>query len=87
MPFEFKVKLNKMKYSLWFVVPKQLADYLDLEAGDTLSIAVSDHTMVVRKALPASEIAAEASEKSKQLVAPNETNANESNELFRSKFK
>jgi bifunctional DNA-binding transcriptional regulator/antitoxin component of YhaV-PrlF toxin-antitoxin module len=84
MPFQFKVKLNKMRYSLWFVVPKQVADYLELAAGDTLAIEVTDHTMVVKKAGAVPEIAADA----EQLAAPKESREGPgSNKLFRSKFK
>ncbi|MDD1775887.1 MAG: hypothetical protein LUP94_00870 [Candidatus Methanomethylicus sp.] len=97
MPFEFKVKLNKMKYSLWFVVPKQVTDYLDLEAGDTLAIAVSDHAMTVRKVSATTGAVKEVQKESVEEVleepeinmAPKASDNRQlkTNKIFRSKFK
>lgn len=84
MPFQFKVKLNRMKYSLWFVVPKQVADYLELDVGDTLAIEVTDHTMVVKKASEAPEIKAGSEEITQERK---KKEAAEPNRIFRSKFK
>jgi len=49
MPPSFKVKVGKMKYSLWMTIPKEVAEFLEIHEGDTVLVSTTDHTMEVKK--------------------------------------
>jgi len=49
MPVEFKVKVGKMKNSLWMTIPIQIAEALELKAWDTLAVSITDHVIQARK--------------------------------------
>ncbi len=49
MPLEILIKAVKVGNSLRMTIPKEVTSYLDLKAGDTLAVTVTDHTMEVRK--------------------------------------
>lgn len=49
MPIPFKVKAVKIGNSIRMTIPKQITDYLKIEAGDTLEVIVQDSEMIVRK--------------------------------------
>ena len=49
MPIEFKVKVGSVGHSLKITIPKEICEALDIKAGDTLAITVTDSEMVVRK--------------------------------------
>lgn len=50
MPIPFKVKVVKIGNSLRMTIPKQITDYLKIEAGAILEITVTDNIMNVKKA-------------------------------------
>jgi AbrB family looped-hinge helix DNA binding protein len=45
----FFVKVVKIGDSKRMTIPKEIADYLKIEAGDTLEVTVTDHTIQVKK--------------------------------------
>jgi antitoxin component of MazEF toxin-antitoxin module len=49
MPIPFKVKVVKIGNSLRMTIPKQIVDYLKIEAGNILEITVTDSVMTVQK--------------------------------------
>lgn len=49
MPIPFKMKAVKIGNSIRVTIPKQVADYLEIHAGDTLEITVQDQEMLVKK--------------------------------------
>lgn len=49
MPVPFKVKAVKIGNSIRMTIPKQIAEYLKIDEGDTLEVTVQDSEMVVKK--------------------------------------
>ena len=49
MPVPFKVKAVKIGNSIRMTIPKQIAEYLNINEGDTLKITVQNNEMVVKK--------------------------------------
>ena len=49
MPVPFKVKAVKIGNSIRMTIPKQIAEYLNINEGDTLEITVQNNEMVVKK--------------------------------------
>jgi AbrB family looped-hinge helix DNA binding protein len=49
VPVPFKVKAVKIGNSLRMTIPKQIADYLEINSGDEIEITVQDHEMIVKK--------------------------------------
>jgi len=49
MPIPFHVKAVKIGNSIRMTIPKQIADYLKIEEGNTLEITVQNSEMVVKK--------------------------------------
>jgi AbrB family looped-hinge helix DNA binding protein len=45
----FFVKVVKIGNSLRATIPKEIADYLRIEEGNTLELTVIDHTISIRK--------------------------------------
>ena len=46
---EFEVKVVKVSGSLRMTIPKEVCKALQIGAGDTVLVTVTDHTMEVRK--------------------------------------
>ena len=49
MPVPFKVKAVKIGNSIRMTIPKPVADYLNINEGDSLEVTVQDSEMVVKK--------------------------------------
>ena len=49
MPVPFKVKAVKIGNSIRMTIPKQIVEYLKIEAGDTLEVTVQDSEITVQK--------------------------------------
>ena len=49
MPVPFKVKAVKIGNSIRMTIPKQIAEYLNINEGDSLEIIVQNNEMVVKK--------------------------------------
>lgn len=49
MPIEFKVKVGKMRTSLFMIIPQAICQAMALEAGDTLAVSLTDHEMLAKK--------------------------------------
>lgn len=51
MPVKFKMKLTKVGNSLRMVVPKEIAETLDLKPGDIVEVSLTNHQILVEKAI------------------------------------
>jgi AbrB family looped-hinge helix DNA binding protein len=49
MPAVFRMKVGKDGYSLKVTIPQEIAEALELAAGDAVLMEVTDHKLVVRK--------------------------------------
>jgi AbrB family looped-hinge helix DNA binding protein len=49
MPAVFRVKVGKDGHSLKVTIPQEIAEALELAAGDAVLMEVTDHKLVVRK--------------------------------------
>lgn len=49
MPVVFRMKVGKVGHSLKVTIPQEIAEALELVAGDSVLMEVTDHELVVRK--------------------------------------
>ena len=49
MPAVFRMKVGKDGHSLKVTIPQEIAEALELAAGDAVLMEVTDHKLVVRK--------------------------------------
>jgi AbrB family looped-hinge helix DNA binding protein len=49
MPLVFRMKVGKVGHSLTVTIPQEIAKALELAAGDSVLMEVTDNELVVRK--------------------------------------
>jgi len=52
MPVKFQVSVMQVGSSLRITVPKEVAAHLDLKKGDSVSLWVDDHHVILEKGKP-----------------------------------
>jgi AbrB family looped-hinge helix DNA binding protein len=57
MPIMFRVKVGKVGHSLNVTIPKEIAEALELAAGDSVLMEVTDHELLIRKSPESMSIA------------------------------
>jgi putative addiction module antidote len=53
----FRVKVGKVGNSLKVTIPKEIAEAVELAAGDSILMEVTDHELVIRKSPESMSIA------------------------------
>jgi len=49
MPVEFKIKVVRIGNSLRITVPKEIAEALEIQAGDLVGVSLNDKRIIVKK--------------------------------------